>query len=512
MKPKLKFRWLILFVLLLGIFFRFLNLDGKLYWHDEVHTSLRINGYNSQEVIVEVFTGEVTTIDNLLKFQLPSSEKTLSDTISALLTHPEHPPLYYLLAHFWVQLFGGSVAVTRSLSAIISLLAFPCLYWLCRELFNSQLIAWIAIILFAVSPVHVLYAQEAREYSLWTVTILLTSATLLRAKRKKSLAAWLVYSLSLTTGFYTSLLSAFVALAHGIYLIIIERWHWTKNLVYYFLSSILSLVLFTPWLIVIFNNYSKMQTQTNWAKVREPFWVLWSSWELSLSSVFIDIHPEVNFWLIPRFALFLLLAVGYSVYFPSRRRQTQNQWLFILTLICANSLAIILPDLLFGERLSTGTRYFIPAYMGIQIAVAYLLADAKFLSRKIWTVIVSLLLAAGIISCGISSQADTWWNKISSYHNAEIAQIINQSSRPLLVSDAFDINLGNIISLTHLLENKVRLQLMVKPKFKSISSNFENVFVFNPSPTLKAAIEKQDNLHLELVYNSGYPLWKAIKL
>ncbi|NET91136.1 MAG: hypothetical protein F6K45_24105, partial [Kamptonema sp. SIO1D9] len=186
MKPKLKFRWLILFVLLLGIFFRFLNLDGKLYWHDEVHTSLRINGYNSQEVIVEVFTGEVTTIDNLLKFQLPSSEKTLSDTISALLTHPEHPPLYYLLAHFWVQLFGGSVAVTRSLSAIISLLAFPCLYWLCRELFNSQLIAWIAIILFAVSPVHVLYAQEAREYSLWTVTILLTSATLLRAKRKKS--------------------------------------------------------------------------------------------------------------------------------------------------------------------------------------------------------------------------------------------------------------------------------------------------------------------------------------
>lgn len=40
--------------------------------------------------------------------------------------------------------------------------------------------------LIAVSPFHVLYAQEAREYSLWTVTILLSSAALLRAMRVKT--------------------------------------------------------------------------------------------------------------------------------------------------------------------------------------------------------------------------------------------------------------------------------------------------------------------------------------
>ena len=62
----------------------------------------------------------------------------------------------------------------RSLSALISLLIFPCIYWLCRELFNVPLsVPGVAIALMAISPIQLVYAQEAREYILWLVTIII---------------------------------------------------------------------------------------------------------------------------------------------------------------------------------------------------------------------------------------------------------------------------------------------------------------------------------------------------
>ncbi|NER30255.1 MAG: hypothetical protein F6J89_22180 [Symploca sp. SIO1C4] len=68
----------------------------------------------------------------------------------------------------------------------------------------------------AVSPFQVLYAQEAREYSLWTVTILLSTAALLKAMRSPSHSSWGIYTVSLTLGFYKTILSTLVAMGQGI--------------------------------------------------------------------------------------------------------------------------------------------------------------------------------------------------------------------------------------------------------------------------------------------------------
>ncbi len=68
----------------------------------------------------------------------------------------------------------------RSLPAIISLLAFPCIHWLCLELFEESITGSVAIAVIAVSPFHLAYAQEARQYSLWVLITLLSSEALLR--------------------------------------------------------------------------------------------------------------------------------------------------------------------------------------------------------------------------------------------------------------------------------------------------------------------------------------------
>ena len=118
----------------------------------------------------------------------------------------------------------------RSLSAFISLLAFPSMYWLCLELFGSSLAAGIGVMLIAISPFHLIFAQEVRMYVLWTVTILLSGASLLRAIRLKRKRDWGIYAASLTLSLYTFPLSILVAMGHGIYVAIIEVPKFFKSL------------------------------------------------------------------------------------------------------------------------------------------------------------------------------------------------------------------------------------------------------------------------------------------
>jgi uncharacterized membrane protein len=72
--PPKSWRFLIVIVLVIGIFFRFANLDKKLYWYDEVFNSIHSAGYSKQDVVeqVEVWKDKDLTIKDLNKFQYPN--------------------------------------------------------------------------------------------------------------------------------------------------------------------------------------------------------------------------------------------------------------------------------------------------------------------------------------------------------------------------------------------------------------------------------------------------------
>jgi uncharacterized membrane protein len=158
-------RFFIVILLAIGIFFRFVNLDKKVYWHDETYTSLRVSGYNVEQVSRKLFNSQEISIKDLQKYQRPNPETSAIDTIKGLAKEePQHPPLYYAIARFWAQWFGSSPTAMRSLPVLFSLLVFPCIYWLCLELFESSIVGWVAVGLIAVSPIFIRYAQEARQY------------------------------------------------------------------------------------------------------------------------------------------------------------------------------------------------------------------------------------------------------------------------------------------------------------------------------------------------------------
>jgi uncharacterized membrane protein len=106
---------LIIIVLVLGVFFRFVNLDKKVYWTDEVASSIRISGYNFEEVKQLGLRGEEIGIQDLQKYQYPNPEKGLGDILKGLAAEePQLPPLYFISARFWVQLFLAFIGCAKN--------------------------------------------------------------------------------------------------------------------------------------------------------------------------------------------------------------------------------------------------------------------------------------------------------------------------------------------------------------------------------------------------------------
>jgi uncharacterized membrane protein len=531
--PPTWLRSLIIILLVLGIFFRFANLDRKIYWMDEVYTSLRISGYTESEVAHQLLEGQIISLQDLHKYQQINSEKSVVHTVKGLATEePQLSPLYFIAVRFWAQIFGDSVTAVRSFSAFLSLLAFPCIYWLCLELFESSLVGWFACALLAVSPFQLVYAQEARQYSLWTVAILLSSASLLRATRVNTWRSWGIYAATVALGLYTHLFFVLVATAQAIYVFTINNCRWSKTVKAYFLSSLLVVIAFVPWIVVILTNYRQAFKMTAAQEIKTPLLYFLKSWLGNLSRNFIDTgfsssSPFASPWHSLIFPTISVLAtvtlVAYSLYFLIRHTPKKT-WLFISLLIGFTSLAIIIPDLILGRRTSVTGRYMIPAFLGIQLAVSYLFAaqvNPTFVNhqnrhRKFWQVTLLVVLTSGVISCAVVSQANTWWNNLTDTNNRQLAQIINQPSNPLVIQEIDSspprYNVFNLISLSYFLKPEVKFKFIPKNSATEIPQNFSNVFFMSPSHVLKAGIEKKYNTKVESVKPiQGSRIWKLVK-
>ena len=497
-------------ILVIGIFLRFLNLDTKVYWPDETFTSMRIAGYTEKEVIENIYQGQVIRLEDLQKYQRLNSEKGIGDTIKGLaIEEPQHTPFYYSMVRGWAQLFGDSVATIRSLSAWISLLAFPCIYWLCIELFNSPVTGWVAIALLSISPFHVLYAQEARPYSLWTVAILLSSAALLRAMRLgKNLSGWGIYTATVIISVYSFLFSGLVTIGHGMYVLAIERFRITRTVIAYLIASLIGLLTFLPWLYAVATNLSQTNTTTNWSAAKVSLFTLLTMWAGNLSRIFFDLglgshDPLTKFLPLIPAILAILLLIGYAIYFAIRQTP-KHVWLFILILGGVTFLALVLPDLILGGRRSGVARYPIPCYLAIQLAVSHLIAThiTHHRRQKLWRIVFIAILTGGILSCTISSQAQVWWNKgpERTKYNPQIAQIVNRAAKPLIISDA---KLDIVQSLGYLLDPKVHFQLVTAPNIPKIADNFSDIFLYRPSRTLRSGIEQAQGYKTEPAYQDS---------
>lgn len=107
------------------------------------------------------------------------SRVPLSDLREAL-RQDGAPPLYYLLLHAWIDLFGSSDVAVRALSGLFSVAALPLAYLAGRRV-GGRIAAWAAVLLLASSPYAIRFATETRMYSLVMFLVLWGYLALRRA-------------------------------------------------------------------------------------------------------------------------------------------------------------------------------------------------------------------------------------------------------------------------------------------------------------------------------------------
>ncbi|MEG4500133.1 glycosyltransferase family 39 protein [Microcoleus sp. F10-C6] len=529
---RISLKILIVVILITGIWFRFTNLDRKVYSFDESITSLRISGYTWTEMVQQDFQGKTICVADLQrKYQQINPEKTWWNTVKGLATEePQLSPLYFILARFWVQLFGPQVATVRSLSAWISLLVFPSIYWLCWELFRSASAGWVAVTIVAVSPFHVLYAQEARPYMMFAVLVLLSNAILLRAialqkspaTSKLSKAVWSIYAIALTLGLYSSLLFFLVIFAHGIYVIITGNWRFGKTLITYLVATVIAIIIFAPWILVLLYNAPKIEATVGLPRISLSLMSSVKPLIVITGRMFIDTHwaggiikfgsSNMTTDLIRVIVVaVLLLAIAHSIY--SLCRSTPKRvWLFVLTAIGITAIVLI------AVR-GVADRYLVPYILAIQIAVAYLFtakiaAATNPRQNKLWQLGFIALISSGIVSCAVSSQSQLWWNKYpsSTKYNPQIAAIVNQAQKPLVITHGGNNITGKILSVSYLLKPQVQLLLAVKPEQVKIPDGFSDVFLYRATEALQFELEKVQKYKITPIYQPGDVwLWRVEK-
>jgi uncharacterized membrane protein len=525
-------RFLLIVLLCLGCFFRLAQLDHKIYWYDETFTSLRVAGYTEAEIVQHFANSEVIRPADLQFYQEPNPERDLGNTLQSLASEDnQHPPFYYGIAHFWTRWVGNSVAIRRLLPALFSLLGFPAAYWLCQELFvktgefESALPAWVMVSLLAISPFQIAYAQENRQYSLWSTLTLLSTAALLRALRLQGQANWLLYTVTVVLSCYTFLLTGLTVFGHGLYVLLQGKFRSLKS---FLAAALVGGLAFVPWLWVLGQNLNQAQTVTSWMSEERPLPKLVGIWVNAATRTFYDRGKEPLDRLIQiLFLVLLLYAFYYLIRYASR-----SVWLLIVTLTAASSLPLMLADLALGGVRSTAPRFLVPTLLGLQLAVAYLIS-AKLSSPQPktvmrWRWLVAMFCGLSLYACWTAFQLPTWWNKTHNAENFAVVELIGQSARPLIVSDA---ETADLLALSYMLSPNT--ELLIRPRcytcqasapktavlpasLGQIASQYSDLFLFHPrhDGTWQRSLEQIPAFRAEPTAVAGYAgrsaLWKLV--
>ncbi len=512
---------LLIGLLIVGIVFRFVNLNHKVYWHDEAYTSLRAAGYTRQAIDQTLFQNHVLSAASLQRFQQIKPQSAIADTVRSLIQEdPQHPPLYFLLSRFWVQAMGDFSQVTfhspitawRLLPALLSLFALPLMYALAWELFASRTTALLATTLLSLSPFDVLFAQTARQYSLLTVLVIGSQLALLRAIRLGKRQHWGLYGASVVLGLYTHPFFGLTLVGQGVY-VGWESWRWRGGpsrspLIAFGLSVAGAIALYTPWIYVLLTHTQRALDTTNWIAVTPGIDYLLKLWTLSFTSLFFDLDFGFNNPLTYVLRLPLLVLIAVAMYFLVRRGSAAAAWA-VITSIVVPFLLLVLPDLVLGGKRSAVSRYLISCFPGVQLAIAHLLATGLTAIRSrtnrptptlqpLWRTTFVTLCAASLISLTASAAAFTWWNKDLSYANFAIVQRLNVIPHPIVISDIGDdfTNTGDLISLSYQLKPGVELLLLSAdarwvstPAFQAAIQG-KTAIAFRPAQATRQALEQ----------------------
>ncbi|HEY7087776.1 MAG TPA: glycosyltransferase family 39 protein [Tepidisphaeraceae bacterium] len=501
--------WLLvvaLFAVVAGVYFRVARLDRRLFWYDECFTALKLSGHRFYVATDALLDGRVKSIAEARQYQHLNPDRGWLETLQRCAGNDTQvAPLHCLILRIWAPLFGDSVWSLRAFSVLIGLLCVPAAAWLGHEVSAGEGVAAtsipiVAVILMAMSPFEVLFSQEAREYALWTLIVLLSSAALLRALRSSTTGAWVAYAALTAIGLYSHLLHVLVVMAQAI---VARRVSWRQ----FVLSGGAGMLALIPWIVLLVIQATPVQEHVSWTGTRIPIDVYARNAIRNIAAVAIDFGmADLTRGQLAAELLIVACAGVALIWMLRRARRGQaagaSYLLVLLTLIVPVVLGSA--DLLRrgGSRMVVA-RYLVPSYVGLILIFACVigaLLDSGLRRRQAagWIALLLFLAASGF-SCRLMSYSEDWWNKGASHLNLPCAEIVRSASNPLLIVEPVGSNFGNLLPLTHLLDD--RLQIVGEPPADLDFSRFDRVLVYEPSDAFLQRVQRRSGMTATLVAN-----------
>jgi mannosyltransferase len=161
------------------------------------------------------FTTSAAWLDEAISINI---SKLPISKIPGALRHDGAPPLYYVVLHFWMRLFGTGDVAVRALSGVASVITLPFAFVAGKRL-AGRAGGWSALVLLASSPFALSYATSARMYSLMILWSLLLFLALARALEESSRGRLIAVGVLTALILYTHYWGLYFVIVAGLWLL-----------------------------------------------------------------------------------------------------------------------------------------------------------------------------------------------------------------------------------------------------------------------------------------------------
>ena len=296
------------------------------------------------------------------------------------------PPLYYFLLHAALQC-GTDETAARAVSFLFSTATIVMLYIVARRWFDER-VAFVAALMLALNPFHVLFAQEARMYALLAFLVLAAFFFFQRAWQLDRMQDWGLFGGLMTLAFYThnlAFLNLFAVDVFALTQLTIWRKQWRGLLVaHLFIAGA-----FLPWLAILIQQVTRVQSSF-WGTMPSVFNLLTVEYLLLFSNV-------LPIWSVP-IALFVALAILVLAIWAAVRRIRHNgadapSLLFILIIFGVPVLGLFALSFI---RPMFVERTLLPASFGLYLLLAWTLARAR--PRALHLVLGAMIIVGMLVA------------------------------------------------------------------------------------------------------------------
>lgn len=203
-------------------------------------------------------------LDEIWSMVMSAPDNSVIEIINNCKTD-SHPPLFDIILHYFLVVFGNNDINSRLLALFIGMISILTTYYYTLRISKSYFASFLAFAMITLSFFHIYYSNEGRFYTflyLLSVTVLSELYLFLKDKKIRNLISFILFSSLLV---YTHYYGAILIFA--LYIIVLFLWFIKeinrKTFLQTAAGGVIILLLFSPWLPFMLSGQQKESWMTN---------------------------------------------------------------------------------------------------------------------------------------------------------------------------------------------------------------------------------------------------------